>query len=72
MPVWWYSRELVRLNNMPVTGSSPEWIVPPFVGLTIILCKSSESLAHSWYRQALTDNSLSLSLLRTLLLPYEQ
>ena len=23
--VWWYSRQLVRLNNMPAMGSSPEW-----------------------------------------------
>ena len=36
--VWWYSRQLVRLKNMPVMGSRPEWNVLPYVGLTILLC----------------------------------
>ena len=25
----WYGRQLERLNNMPVMGSSLEWTVPP-------------------------------------------
>ena len=33
-PVWWYSRQLVPLNNMRVMGSSPEWTVPSYVGRT--------------------------------------
>ena len=36
-PVSSYNRQLVRLNNMPVMGSSPKWTVPPYVGLTILL-----------------------------------
>ena len=36
-PVSQFSHQLVRLNNMPVMGSSPKWTVPPYVGLTILL-----------------------------------
>ena len=32
--IYWYSRQLTRLNNMPVVGSSLKWTVPPYVGLT--------------------------------------
>ena len=38
---------------MPVIGSSPEWIVPQYVGLIILICVISKSLKTS----ALTDNS---------------
>ena len=37
-------RQLVRLNNMSVMGSSPEWAESPYVGLTILLCVISKSL----------------------------
>ena len=36
-PASWYSRQLVRLNNMPIMGSSPKWAVPSYIGLTILL-----------------------------------
>ena len=36
-PVSWNRSQLVRLNNMPVMRSSPEWTVLPYVGLTILL-----------------------------------
>ena len=36
-------RQFVRLNNMPVMGSSPKWTVPLYVGLTILLWGGSIS-----------------------------
>ena len=58
-PVSCYSRQLVRLNNMPVMGSSPKWTVPLYVGLTILLRgvihKSLKAKLTSG-TQALTDN----------------
>ena len=29
---------LAQLNNTPIMGSSLDWTMPPYVGLTIILC----------------------------------
>lgn len=37
VPVSWYSRSLVRLKYMPVMCSRPEWTVPPYIELMILL-----------------------------------
>ena len=33
----WYNRQLERLNNMAIMGSSLEWTVPLYQGFTIRL-----------------------------------
>ena len=58
-PVSLYSRQLVRLNNTPVMGSSPKQTVPPYVGLTILLWGEINKLLKAKPksgRQALIDN----------------
>ena len=46
-----YSRQLKRLNNMPVMGSSLKWTVPSLQGFTIRL-RGNELSLESLYRPA--------------------
>ena len=53
----WYSRQLERLNNMPVMGSSLEWTVPSLQGLAIRIC-GNELSVESLYRPACPRRTL--------------
>ena len=54
----WFSRQIERLNNMPVMGSSLKWTVPPLQGSTIWLCVVNELSLESLYRPACPPRTL--------------
>ena len=57
-PVWWCSRQLVRLNNMPVMGSSPETI--GYKHTFITSCLHLDKGLHCFYKCKLIDGIQAL------------